>query len=106
MTLDANMGNANKDNDISHFGAETGGSRHGRISAFHIFDPETTTWAQTRKKSNILNVSLNVKTLRIGEAGVVSGRVFCVSLCCERLEPVPPRRFDQTKHKPTRSPQN
>lgn len=57
-------------------------------------------------RKSILNVSLNVKTLRIGEAGVVSGHIFCVSLCCARLEPVPPGRFDQTKHKPTRSPQN
>lgn len=81
MILYANMGNAIKDNDTSHFGAETGGSMHGWISAFHIFNPETTIWAQTRQK-NILNVSLNVKTSRIGEAGVVSGRIFCVFVLC------------------------
>lgn len=39
MILYANMGNAIKDNDTSHFGAETGGSMHGWISAFHIFNP-------------------------------------------------------------------
>lgn len=48
MMLYAIMGNANKDNDISHFGAEIDSAMHGWISAFHIFDPETTIWAQTR----------------------------------------------------------